>query len=274
MSLAFSAFVLFILVAPGVLLRRTYLSQPFAKRFSATSATDEIVWAIVPALLLHAFALGCIRQLGYAVDFAALGHLLVGAKEDAALEAAFRSLDGHLRDIVVYNVLLWALAAGIGYGLRSIVISWRLDQRFQPFRFSNEWYYLLTGRGLTNEEDFDVVWVDALIGSGEASVIYSGALVGYYLSRDGGLESLWLTRVSKWVVAKADDTKPSEHPVARKQTHVEIEIPGEVFVVKYADVKNLNITYKSVELRPSPMPSDTVHVEDVATVEIGPPAVK
>src|SRR2546422_204842 len=99
MSLAFAAVVLFVLVAPGVIARRTYLSHPFAKRFAATTPTDEVVWAIIPAIVLHLFAIWCVQALGYRINFAVLGHLLVGAKEDSALEAAFLDLQEHIGDI-------------------------------------------------------------------------------------------------------------------------------------------------------------------------------
>jgi len=147
-----------------------------------------------PALVLHGVGIWCLHFLGYHPNFVSLGHLLVGAKEDSVLEAAFLDVERHLRVIAGYNLCLWALAAALGFGLREVVIRSSLDRKVRLFRFNNEWYYLLTGRhwGYKVEDDFNVVAVDALGRYRRELCNLLGHLVDFYLSSDGGLDSLWL----------------------------------------------------------------------------------
>lgn len=238
MSLAFAAVELFLLFAPGVIFRRSYLSYPFSKRFSASSASDEVLWAIIPAIALHLLGLAvlglCWPQ--YGVDFQTLGVLLVGAKDDAASAAAFGNLGEHLWSIAGYNAGLYLLAVASGGGARQLVLRFELDRKFQVFRFNNDWYYLLTGRqwGLRHGRDFDVVWIDALVSTGKEVVIYSGVFDHFFLSRDGGLDSLCLREASR---APLQAYPPPER----------IEIPGEALVLKYEEIRNLNLAFYSLQ---------------------------
>ncbi len=111
-----------------------------------------------------------------------------------------------------------------------MVLKLEFDRRFAFLRFSNDWYYLLTGRewGLKRGADFDLVWLDALVEGGAGAVIYSGRLHSFYLARDGGLESLCITEAQKWMIPGA---------------FAPLTIPGQGFVIKYSEVLNLNIVF-------------------------------
>jgi hypothetical protein len=105
------------------------------------------------------------------------------------------------------------------------------------FRFNNDWYYLLTGRQweFCGGRDFDVIWVDALVKSSPTPVLYSGVLDPYFLSRDGGMDSVCLSYARRWV---------DPHP--RKS----VPIPGESLVLKYLELLNLNVSFYRLDNLP------------------------
>ncbi|HEX9653951.1 MAG TPA: hypothetical protein VGA99_09580 [bacterium] len=237
MSLAFSAVLIFLIFVPGAILRRSYFSGRFSLKFVARSPLGEIVWAIIPGTLLHLVMIFFIQKATtQQLDFATLGYLLVGAKDDANTARAFQVLGRDLGLIAKYNLLLWAIAAIIGHGFRLMVWRYHLDLRFNLLRFNNEWYYLLSGETKkTKPGDVNYVWIDALVEKAGGGVIYSGLLVDFNLSQEGGLESIYLTQVARRFLT-------SESTGETKQKPRYYDIPGDIFVLKYTQVVNLNIS--------------------------------
>ena len=237
MSLAFSAVLIFLIFVPGAILRRSYFSGRFSIKFVARSPLDEIVWAIIPGTFLHLVMIFFIQKATIQqLDFATIGYLLVGAKDDANTARAFQVLGRDLWQITNYNLALWAIAAIIGHGFRILVRRYHFDLKFNLLRFNNEWYYLLSGETMkTRPGDVNYVWIDALVEKAGGGVIYSGLLVDFNLSREGGLESIYLTQVARRFLT-------SDAPDDAKQRQKYYEIPGDIFVLKYTQVVNLNIS--------------------------------
>ena len=231
MNLAFAAVMVFLLFAPGVIFRRAYLSYPLSKRYAASSASDEVAYAAVPAVVLQFLMLETVQHMSsYRVDFVSLGDLLVGTHADAAQDAAFRALSIRLTPIAAYNLVLWFIAGLSGYIARLVVFKLELDSRWQVLRFNNDWYYLLTGRQwrLRRGIDFDVIWVDVLVKGSGAPTLYSGVLDYYFLARDGGMDSLSLSYAQRWPEPFAEKAKP---------------IPGQSLILKYSEILNLNLAF-------------------------------
>jgi hypothetical protein len=122
------------------------------------------------------------------------------------------------------------VAAVLGFMARWLVVKLDLDLRFRVLRFSNDWYYLLTGRQWFLEQgtDFDFVWLDLLVETGGSTILYSGRLHSYFLAPDGGLDSICLADAQKWMAAGA---------------LAPISIPGQGFIMKYSETVNLNIVF-------------------------------
>jgi hypothetical protein len=239
-SFAFAAVILFLLFAPGIVFRRAYLSYPLSRRYAASSASDEVAYAAVPAVVLQFLMVELIQHWSsYRVDFASLGVLLIGAHGEEAQAKAFRQLGDQLAPIASFNFALWGVAAVSGYCARVLVFAVGLDTRWQVFRFNNDWYYLLTGRQwrLREGRDFDVIWIDALVKSSPTPVLYSGILDYYFLSRDGGMDSVCLSHARRWV---------EPHP--RRP----VPIPGQSVVLKYLELLNLNISFYRLNELPRP----------------------
>lgn len=228
MNVVLSGAVLLILSLPGIIARRVYLSFPYAKRYAITSIADEIALSIIPALLLQFAMVEAVEYFtSYRVDLVLLGDLLTGSAQATA--AVFANFERWLVPIAFYNFMLLALAAAIAWLMRQIVIRGRLDLRFRPLRFSNEWYYFLTGRECDRQpNDIALVMVDALAVVGNETFIYSGRLDSYKLGRDGNLDYICLTNTRRWT---------SPHALAPVSIH------GEALVLLYDTIANLNISF-------------------------------
>ncbi len=190
------------------------------------SIADEIALSIIPALLLQFAMVEVVEALTpYRVDLVLLGDLLTGSRP----AAAFANLEQRLFLIASYNFILLALAAAVAWLLRKIVIGYRLDLRFRTLRFSNEWYYFLTGREWDHQPgDIALVMVDAFAVVGNETFIYSGRLDSYKLAHDGNLDYIRLTNTRRWT---------SPHALAP------VSISGEALVLRYDSIANLNISF-------------------------------
>ena len=250
MSLAFSAAVLFLVFVPGVILRRSYLSEPFSKAYFKSSFSDEVGFAVIPALILQVMMIFVTEaSTQYRIDFRTLGVLLVGAHDESAQAAAFESLQRNFRVIAAYNIFLWAAAAVLGHLARRLVIAREWDIRYPLLRFNNEWYYFLTGRewGLKSGADFDVVWLDALVSTGSATVIYSGILRNFQMSADGSLDSICLSEAEK----KVDDLLATT-----------FAIPVKGLILQYEKILNLNVSFYFAAERGAGKESEQEIVQD------------
>jgi len=231
MDLAFAAVLIYLIILPGVIARRTYLFGPYSRKYSALAPADEIVASVIPALLLQTAMAYVVRLMGFQLDFGALGALLVDEHSEALVSRAFADVNLDLWKIAAYNVVLWLAAGFLGDKARKFVVAFELDLHFPILRFSNDWYYLLTGRewGLVPGRDYNLVWADVLVGKpAETGIIYSGRLDNFYRSRDGKLESISLKYARKWTSPQA------AHPVL---------IPGAALIIKYEEILNFNLSF-------------------------------
>ena len=164
---------------------------------------------------------------------------------------AFLSVEQHILPISLYNLSLWAIAGFLGKSSKTIVRDLKIDRRIKLFRFQNYWHYLLTGEVLefprvhmSSTGTPDLTFVDALVHTHEGSIIYKGILEEYSLTKTGsGLETITLSNVKRRYL-KSDSA--SRLLFFRKKQNPYYEIPGELFVIRYNMIINLNVTYYKV----------------------------
>jgi hypothetical protein len=230
LSLALSAVLLLVLFLPGVIARRSYLSYPFSKKYSVSSMTDEVALSVIPALILQFLMLEIVESTtSYRVDFQQLSAILTGGSE-VATAIAFQDLKMYVAPIAAYNIAIWSSAATIGLGLRWLVNRFELDLRFNLLRFSNEWYYFLTGRQwrLKLNLDFDVVWVEALVNTTSGMALYSGIFDSYKLAQNGSLDYICLSEARRRMSLDAGTP---------------VMIAGKGLVMKYETILNVNLLF-------------------------------
>jgi hypothetical protein len=266
MSLIFGSVFLFILISPGLLFRFSYLQGTYAKLNFSVSAVEEIFWAVVPTFFLHSVAILLIESLmNYSIRLDILYQLMIGETSD------FEVVRKSLFPFLAYLAIVIAISIFSGSMLRFVIRKLRLDFYLSFLRLGHEWHYLLSGEILNypkrntrssslkflrkylkalGRPSKKIQWIqiDALMSSSEGDVIYSGILNEYYLSRDNRLDRIYLSEVYRRKFKK--DLELDEEESERVQ-HLDdryYSMPGDLFVIQYDKVLNLNITYYSDEL--------------------------
>ncbi|WP_116126200.1 hypothetical protein [Lewinella sp. IMCC34183] len=243
MSLALSTVVLFILLLPGIAFRRLYYSEEFSQQYFRENLFLVFTATIVPSLMFQLVWYWLGQLFTPAPSLSALGELVSGDSVTAALAG----VENDLRWIVLHQGSLCLLAGLTGFAARKVVRSRKWDRRYKLFRYRNNWHYTLKGEffdfpraeyNLERDtvEDIELVSVNAVQDTAAGSYLYMGLLVDYELAADGGLKTISLKAVRRRPLTQ--DAPPSDPHVDRFY-----RIKGHMMVLKYDELKNLNLTY-------------------------------
>ena len=246
MNLVVGSLLLFILISPGIVFRYAYLQGNYAKQSFKISAVDEIFWSLIPALFFQFLGVIILEQLSYEVRIDYMYDLLTGTSDGLD----FQIIKESFLPFFVYITVLTGTAALLGFSLRVLVRKTQLDLRYYFLRVNNEWYYLLSGEILDQldypgeSKNIEMIQIDALVNTGEGPMVYCGVLKDYYLSKDNGLDRLYLSNVYRRKFQ--DDLGRKDHMAeygARNLDERYYAMPGDLFVITYNNIINLNITY-------------------------------
>jgi hypothetical protein len=247
MNLILGSILLFILISPGLIFRYSYLQGTYSKQTFKISAVDEIFWAVIPAFVFQlAGILIIIHFTIYQVRLDQLYQILTGADS----EIDFNFILGSLPVFLVYILILIIIAAVLGLSTRFIVRKFQLDLRYPFLKVNNEWYYLFSGEILDlldtpgESKNVEMIQIDVLVSTGDGTMVYSGTLENYFLSKDNGLDRIYLSNVYRRKMKDdLDRTKPNVGYLDRYLDERYYAMPGDLFVVTYDKIINLNVTY-------------------------------
>jgi hypothetical protein len=245
MNLLLSSVILFILVAPGLIFRFSYLQGTYAKLNFKVSAIDEIFWALIPAVFFQLTGVLLLENIFGTEVRIDIIYQMMNAEKSSELD--FAALRNGFSPFLIYIASLIIVSASIGRILRSAIRKFRLDIRYRFFRLNNEWHYLFSGEILDfpdvpgESENIDFIQIDLLANTSEGSVIYSGILQDYYLSKDNGLDRLYLSQVYRRKLK--DDLGYAEQAPVQQLDDRYYQMPGELFVIHYDKIINMNVTY-------------------------------
>jgi hypothetical protein len=252
MNFLFATVLVLLLVSPGLAFFRAYYSDVFSIRYSRLTITDQLFRSVVPGITVQMVAFWAIQHFSnYYVRIDLIGFLLLGAKEDNTLRASFNNLAVHLAPIIAYHVGLVSLGALLGWQCRLLVRRTKADRKFRWLRFDNAWHYLLTGEILemadqkTNSSvqlkeatHISYVLMDILIKLEQGNTLYSGIMERYELGEDGKLDTLYLAGAHRKQLILSNEQEPDEAPIVKYYP-----VDGDLLVIPYAQVLNMNITY-------------------------------
>jgi hypothetical protein len=230
--------LIFIFFLPGILFRRGYLSSNLSRSIFRTTPIDDLTWAIVPGLLLHVLGGTYIVFLtDYKIDIkSVLG--LISFSDDALLIDIYDNLQQNIFPIVIYNTTLLSVAFFSGHLIRNIVRYAKLDIKYQFLRFSNKWFYILTGEcNLFPEakkhdfqiKDVAIIVADIVITLANKTYLYVGELINYSFTENGELDYLMLSSPRR---RKLDDSSGNYYV-----------IPSEYIILPAKEIKNINFRF-------------------------------
>ena len=251
-NIAFTTLVILILAVPGFVFRSSYLSGTFTRQVLPTNMTEDIARGMLWSLPFHAagiYASACLVQTGVVrttLNFETLARVLSGiySSEGEGFHDVIERLYRNGTYITFYYLSVLLSAFVLGHASRKLVWEFKLDVRVPwLFRFRNPWIYDLMGRDVPAPYKGAQVfaYVDALTniaidGQGGRTRLYRGIVAGFTTEENGALRDIYLTEAQRGNFRDDDGQRLFEwKPVA----------PGNLFVLKYSELKNLNITYAS-----------------------------
>ncbi|GAB4233838.1 MAG: hypothetical protein Tsb0034_07250 [Ekhidna sp.] len=255
-----------------------YYTGEFSKEYFRSSGFEIFLLGIVPSLLIHFIGINILSFIvplefwiikipNVRPDFEIIGTLMLGEGSHKYFKYSFSNVNENINNIAYYNITLVLFGGFLGFAFKLFVRRLRLDRKLKILRFRNEWFYLVSGEFLDfpkikrlkvydkKGKKLNGVWVDALVKiEGEekgSSILYSGILADYQLSKDGGLENLYLIKTYRRYLS--DDSKlggtkkiPREEKIINNPAYY-YPMPEHFFVIKYQEVINLNIFYSLVK---------------------------
>lgn len=256
MNVAFSALLVFLLLLPGFLFR-TYFKRAEKVVLDVKPFGQAAIDAFLAALVLDIAWYGATIVLtAYRVDFTALLTLIAGDKA-GSIDKSIAEIASDPWHPVLFFVSLYAFAIVIGFGLRYMIMRWRLDRKDAPLanflRFDTPWYYLFTG--YDRERPPDGVAIGAVVSLSSTAYLYTGVLVEYFLDDQGQLNRLVLTSAARRLLSsdpesehvtisnEAPDSKAKESRQRRATRERLYPIQGDYFVLRYSEILTLNVRY-------------------------------
>jgi uncharacterized membrane protein YwzB len=196
------------------------------------SLTHKAVASLLITMVLHVMGLFILYCAGQAINFNLFLMLLSGVHSDL-----FNSITNHTIILAVsYLICLYFLAFFAGAILRWSIKKYRLD-RYHFFRIDNSWYYLFKGL-YWKEGQHDGVKIAATMEIAGVSYLYVGILDNFFLNKEGSIDRLILASASRRLL------KNDKNTVAESERFYPID--GHYFVLKYNEIKNLNVEYFDV----------------------------
>lgn len=271
MNLAFPAALILLLILPGAIFRYSYArgSWGWTSPTSFRTIWDELAYSAIFAVGLHFLWLSTVaRSVGFEADFESLLSLLTGnsGAQGNYYPHAAKQFASHHTAVALYFLSLFAGAELLGKGAHALVRGTKLDLSTRTFRFKNEWFYLLTGETLSFKEveaESRVVagvYLSAVVDHAKESYLYRGIVQDWSFTRDGELDNVRIRDAHRRLLSA--DRKPGEVlPSGAASDPRYYEIRGDLFLLRYAEMKTMNLDYFSIEeevastqVLPSPNP--------------------
>ncbi|MGV3459898.1 MAG: hypothetical protein ACO1N9_05515 [Flavobacterium sp.] len=258
MNIALAGFVIIILLLPGLLFRKSYLSGEFSREYIVEDFFELLINSLVPSFIIYIIGIPIAYLFGYFYDLPDLLALLSSDKE--LLSNALKSIEKHQLPIVIFHLLINILAYAAGYKFKDLVLRKNFDTKFPSLRFDNIWHYLLTAKfilfkrsqiALNNDkiDDIDLTFIVALVNVGNTPILYNGALVDYELSTDSSLNLLYLKNVKRKVLRLKDEVSSDESNIHEDDSLDNFkDIEGNILIIKYENIINLSISFVATDI--------------------------
>ncbi len=235
------ALIIILIILPGGIFRRAYLSSEFSNYHLRASNFSEIVFTIGMGVLMQCIGILFVKYLvsRYTIDFNIIGQLLTSPSQ-----TTFKAIGDYITPIFFYNISLCIFGFILGRALMYFVLTRRLDEKVLMFKFDNEWNYIFTGKLFARKKNDEIFkYVNVCVAIDDSFVVYTGFLRDYWLNSTGQLEIIELTKVKRKVI----DRKNVEGVEQNNPPHTEYKFEVDKLLIPYSQIKNFSITYYDLE---------------------------
>lgn len=246
MSAFLPSLLIFLLILPALIFNLSfYQTENVPLRY--IPLTHKTIVCALMAIIIHTVGAAALFLFGYEAYITKILTILAGLHK-SQLSSAILSIK--LNEIIVflaYLFMLYATTYLIGRLLRFLIRYLKLE-RFQFFRFDSPWYYLFTGYDWEHGKP-DGIRIAATIEMAGQCYLYIGWLHKFYLDSTGNIDRLVLRKTMRREIGndKNDKKEMLEGPKANQLHNRFYKIDGYYFVLKYSEVKNLNVQFLNLK---------------------------
>ena len=238
MNIALSAVIIFILLIPPIALYISFSYGQFPRSGPKFSLLDGILITAIISLFVHSLAIAFIKQ---EIRFDIFLKLLGGEIKDVEKKITNNEFGIYIRQFAIYNFCMLVLFILFGRILRFIVLRLKLNNgQNNLLRLNNRWWYFFNGIE-NNIENFDLVFVDAVVDTKECTMIYSGFLIDFVCDGEK-LERIYIGDVVRRKLKPGENGNESE-----TEPTTALQIPGDIFSISYEKIINLNLRFIILE---------------------------
>lgn len=243
-------FYIVFLVVPGVFFKRFYFQSKFGGEFHSGAFADKIITSIFWGIIIQLFVLTILKttfEISFDVIYTRCRNVYSDIQNNKLPAISYFQLKAMLGLLAGSSVI----ACFLGHILHKIIRFLKLDVKYTPLRFSNDWNYIFRNElyGTRTSEDFlkksyYSTEVDILVNDGhhEKPNFYQGVLQDYFLDEKGDLDRISLSGTCKRV-------KDSENK------DIYLPVSGHTFIVPYKNISNLNLRFNYIEKNTSVLPA-------------------
>lgn len=233
MNIAFPAFFILLLIIPGFIFQNSYEKVENTsiekKPFDVSSSL-----AFFYALMLHVFLIGIFTPIiGHNINYEICLKLLTGSKSISELE--LRAISNNIAYIVLYFASSFLSAYIFGKLFQKLILHFN-PYKSSKYAFETPWYYELKGK-LSETKNAQLIKLSCLVESKNTAFLYYGVLEDFYLDSNGQLDRVVLSDAIRRPI-ESDELEFTNTSTARFY-----EIKGDRLILKYEDIKNINIEY-------------------------------
>ncbi|PVH26985.1 hypothetical protein [Sphingobacterium corticibacter] len=235
-----AVFYIIYLVVPGIFFKRFYFQSKFNKEFYSGSFADKIITSIFWGIIIQLIIVLIFMSVS-SMDMSQLYIRCKNIYSDLQTNSLPDVSDFQLKTLLVLFILSMILACTLGHIVHKAIRLLKLDIKFSPLRFSNEWNYLF--RNELNHDDFKLnkyrnsyhsTQVDVFVNdsSEDKPNFYTGVLHDYSLDQDGQLDRISLSIAKKRIIKEG----------AKEYS----DVAGDILIIPYRNISNLNLRFNYI----------------------------
>jgi hypothetical protein len=242
MNFAFSSVIIILLILPGFIFSLELYNSD--EPFHYSPLTYRTILSLFVSIIFLLIWTPLFVKISHCqINYSSLIEIIGGKNNDQLLQT-ITSTD--LLCFSFYIISIYLFSYSLGCVFNFLVKKFKLDAKFNLLRLESPWYYLLKGYEWEIGEP-DLIIITAAVELAGKAYLYNGYLENYYLDKNGELDRLILTDTRRRGIE--NDHLPTQHGEKTKQS---IDgrfytIDGHNFVLKYSNIKSLNIQFLKID---------------------------
>lgn len=241
MNFTIGAILIIVFLLPGYLFRKGFYNFPYSRHLNKSNSFDEISSILICSVVLHLLFYLLLDYYQLLDDLKAFIIFYYDDYEIIKNHSNFiqkNNLRLSFSNVTLMFFGFWIASLHIGLILNKNIREFKLDTKIRFFKYSNDWYYYLSGLVLDypdevgDSSEVNLVYIDILTRiNDETSILYSGILVEYNLDSNGNLKNISLNGAVRHVF-KPNNNKPKI-----------IKFPTSYLIIPADEIININIRY-------------------------------